>query len=357
MRDNEEIRSTIDCRILCLRLQLTQTLTPLLRKETKLVMDVHSAALEEHDLAAEKDLLRNLTRIHDQLIDHWCKVYKHPLYHSFLLTDMIQFQTELTGMLLHDYLGESYSPTTWLFNRVEALRQKNAAVERKSPDHLTQTPDSDGSEADASGGSEADGDSNDWRGSYHDGVVFPLEEMTLNVAHAEERLLFVGSEQQEGLSGAGYVTELIRRTDWKKLAETLLNDRELAGQLSLLPMIDSCLDDKKSRKVLDGIKKIEHKYFADLSSPTTYTISKHAMDLSATYPSSSCGRASFPLVGPGSPTDVSRKNRARNVFSAIAGGVKGRGPSSPKGNARASVTSADTSRIDEKALLVDLEDS
>lgn len=349
MRDNEDIRCKIHCRILCLRLQLNQTLTPLLRKETKLVMDLHYAALEERDLAAEKNLLRNLNRLHKQLIKHWCKVYKHPLYHSFLLADMIQFQTELTGMLLHDYVDESYSPTMWVSKRADTVKQKNAAVNHTSSNDLIQTCHSDGSDSDS------DGD--DWRGSYHDGVVFPLEEMTLNIAHAEERLLFAGSEQQERPSSAGYVAELIRRTDWKKLAETLLNDRELAGELVLQPMIDSCLDDKKSRKVLDGIKKIERKYFADLSSPTIYTISKHAMDLSVTYPSSSCRRASLPLVGPERPTDGSRKNRARNVFSAIAGGVKGRGPSSPKGDARASLTSADTSRLDEKALLVDLEDS
>lgn len=359
MPDNEELRSIIQYRILCLTIQLTQSLTPLLRKEMKLVIDLHSAALEEPDLAAERNVVRNLKRVHKQLRKHWCKVYKDPIHHSFLLSDMGIFQMELTGMLLHDYVGKSYSPTSWVSDRAETVRKKNAAVQHTSSDDSIQTRDSGGSAAHKNDRSDSDSDSNNWRQGYHDGIVFPLEEMTLDVAHAEERLLFAGTEQQERVSGVGYVTELIRRTDWKKLAETLLHDRQLVRDLSLQPMIELFFDDKKSRKVLDGIKRIEHKYFVVLSSPTTYTISKRAMELSARHSSNSCICASLPLAGSAHPraTDLSGKDRARGVFSAITGGFKALGRASPKENPRASLISTGTSGLDEKARLVDLEDS
>lgn len=349
-----EKREIIHIRMLCLRLQLTQTLTPLLRKETQQLLDLHSAALQE-DLAIEVNLLKNLSRLHKQLKEHWCKVYKNHLRHSFLLVNMLQFQSHLTGLLLHDYAGESYSPTEWVTLRATTVRQKNAAMRFRSSE-LAQAHDSDDVEAHDSDSSDQEGDNNDWEESYHDGIVLPLEEMTLNVAHAEERLFSAESEQQ-GLSGAGYVTELIRRTDWKKLGETLLNDRELARVLfSKKSIVEDCFDDKTSRKVFDGIKRVEQKYFVHLISPATYTISKHAMDLSARCPSSSSTCESLPLREAGGSSDVSTKDRARRVFSAIAGGIKGLGTVIPKGNPQTSHSSSNASGRDEKALLVDLED-
>ncbi|KAG8165394.1 hypothetical protein KVR01_005669 [Diaporthe batatas] len=382
---NKDVRHVIGARMACLRLQLTQSLTPLLRKETRLLLEMHSVALEEQDLASEVNILKNLDRLHKQLVQHWCKVYKNPLCHSFLLADMIQCQTHLAEMLLHDYVGESYSPTEWASNRAETIRQKKAAERYTSSDDLTQAHDSDSDSSDAhdSGGSEVheskssdahdsdgpeahdadssepDADNEDLKGDYHDGIVFPLNELALNVAHAEERLFSAEAEQLRMRSGAGYVTELIRRTDWKKLAETLLNDRELAGDLfSEEPMLNDCFDNKTSKKVLDGINKVERKYFVELSSPSKYTISKHAMDLSARYSPNSPNCASLPLSGTEKPTDVSRKDRARGVLGAIAGGIKGLGTAGPQGNSRASSgpTSTNDSKLDERALLMNLED-
>lgn len=385
MKDNErteDIRQGLDARIACLRLQLTQTLTPLLRKEAQILMRLHSAALEEKDLASEANLLQNLDRLHDQFIKHWRKVYKDPLFHSFLPADMIEFQRNLTGMLLHDYVGESYNPTKWVSNRVRTIRQMKAPMKHASSDDMMLAQDSDSSDAHEShrseaygsddseapgsdcseshgrGRSESDGSGNDWRGGYNDGIAFPLKEMTLNVplAHVEERLCFAESKEKEELSSAGYVADLLDRTDWKKLAQTLLNDRELASDLfSQEPMVEGYYDDKTSRKVLEGIKKIERKYFVDLSSPSEYTISKHATDLSARYSSSSSSCASLPRPEAENLTDVSKKDRVRSVISAIAGGIKGRGTASPKGNPRASPTSTNASGLDEKAVLINLD--
>lgn len=351
MKENRRTRRAgvvAQSRIACLNLQLTERLTPLLRKETQHVIEMHSAALQRPNLAAEVNTVKSLDRLHNQLTEHWCKVYKDPLCHSFLKADMAEFQLLLTGMLLQDYAGLPYSATSWATRRARTVRKYRAAIKYSSSDNLAQACDSDSS--------GADDDSNDLREAYYDGTVFPLEELTLNIAHAEDRLCFAGSEVQEVCSGAGYVTELIRRADWKKLAEILLNDRELARDLfSQLPIIPDCFNNKTHRKVIDGIKKIEHKYFVDLSSPSTYTISKHAQSLSARCSCSNSSHASLPLSEAENATDTFRKDRIQRIVNVIAGGIKRLGIASPERYPNASLTSTNTSGLDEKVLLVDSE--
>ncbi|KUI68641.1 hypothetical protein VM1G_03671 [Cytospora mali] len=120
--------------------------------------------------------------------------------------------------------------------------------------------------------------------TYHDGIVYPLEEMTLNRSHVEDRICLAAADHEQQQPPGGYIRRLIRQCDWQKLAQTLLNDRELALDLfAFQSLIPGCFDDNVRARVLQKMKSIECKYFTDLTlgNSAGFAISKHAMNLSA----------------------------------------------------------------------------
>lgn len=253
----ENARSAIRLRITCLSLQLEKgCLTPSLRKEMSHVIKLHSEALERPDLITDRNVAKALDLLNDCIEDHWSRVYRSYTDHSYLLGDIGQYQIFLTAILLAEYTGVPYSSHDlgdWLGHRAGIVEQHRAGVGDKTVES-----------------------------TYQDGIVFPLEELALDLYHVEDRICLAAADEKQLQPLGRHIRRLVGQCDWQKLAGTLLKDRELARDLFVFqPLLPGCFDDNVRARVLQGIERIEHKYFTDLAGPVKFTVSKHAMNLSA----------------------------------------------------------------------------
>ncbi|KUI55955.1 hypothetical protein VP1G_10785 [Cytospora mali] len=278
--NTQRARSGIKLRVTCLQLQLDlQRLTPSLRKQISHAIEVHSEALQQPDFAADQDLVSNLDNLHDRIEEHWNRVYKSYLDHSFLLGDIGQYQRFLTAILLAEYTGAPYTcydSANWVHHRAGIVEQHRAGMV-----------------------------DNNVESTYRDGIVSAADH-----------------EQQQPPGGC--IQHCIGQCDWQKLAQTLLNDRELALDLfEFQSLIPGCFDENVRARVLQNMKSIEHKYFTDLANSAGFAISKHAMSLSARRASGSPNhKSSLELEPEEFSTIVSRKSHAKSIFNTIADGIK-----------------------------------
>lgn len=272
-QDQEDlVRATLETRSAHWTIQLErEKLTPLLRKEMKDGIKAVSKALRVPRFCASVSLMERLDKQQIHIREHWCKVYKSPEVRSVLLVYISQYEVFFTGMLYEDYMLQPVNPLEALlpgnhwFSRVANLVQQHRQVDHDSK--------------------------SDEEEEYQSDVLFPLEEMNLGslAHHAENRLCAAAAARQTGAKCTGaYVSQLINACDWRTLAETLTYDRQLVTDLCseapvyfnwkwlvlLLP------------KMLGKIDDIQRTYYTNLSSPTNYTISEHAADLSARHSSS-----------------------------------------------------------------------
>ncbi|KAL1871102.1 hypothetical protein Daus18300_004847 [Diaporthe australafricana] len=318
----EVARTLLTVRIGCLETQLKDRLTPLLRREMRNIIQTHSDALKLPSFAEHIDLLESLDNLHEQFVEHWEKLHKDYASYTMLILNLVQLELFLTASLSHDYLRVPSRPDEWA---LEAAPLITAHREGKT-------------------------DENDRK--YYEDVVLPLQEMGVNVSHVENKTCLAADGKQTKRPD-GYVMYLVQAREWEKLAETLLNDRQLAIDFfdhhslgSGSYNVDTC------RRVHARIDKLEHIYFESLSSPTDFKLSRHALEVSAgkvevVYSDGTPAAPQFEKT----PSKIPRLGHARNILSAVAGSLKALG-TSPTPGSRAN-TAALGNRHDEKTPLVD----
>ncbi|KAG6363914.1 hypothetical protein INS49_009017 [Diaporthe citri] len=242
------------------------------------------------------ELLRDLDNAHDRVSEHWCKFHENYMTSSSLLAYIGLHRRFLTHFLVDEYTS------------TPALRDaKSSNVHDWACDMagLVQAH------------STAESDPNDSDLEYQRSIVSPLEEMGLNQAHVEEKIRILAAVPRG--QSCGYVRRIIRQCDWQKLAEALPDDRKLAIDLfEPRTVFESAFDEKTRSAVVKSIDNITDKYFTNLSSPTKYTLSKHAIGASAKH---SFANGSNELVIPSGGMDEVN----RSIHDIGAGGFKGLG--------------------------------
>lgn len=272
--DEELYRTTLEARIAHWRIQLQQErLTPMLQLEMLGAIQLTNEAMQKPRASANAEVVESLETLHNDITEHWCKVFKNPEDRSILMANISHYEVVFTGMLYEDYVSqsanvlESLLPGDEWFSNVSSQVQQHRELMRNSKSNHEQ-------------GTSLNEDKD-----YQENILFPLEEMCLGslVSHAENRLCTTAAARQAGAQYTGaYVPRLIQACDWQSLAETLIYDRELVTELCSYATIQlnwEWLKKKLLPQVLRTMDELERKYFTDLSSPTSYSISAHAADM------------------------------------------------------------------------------
>lgn len=295
-----DIRQLIGRRIINFEILLSDHLTPLLREQIRHAIALHRKALQHPN---SDPYLKDLSDLHDQLMEHWTKVYGDLISRAYLLQDIIMFRQFLIAELLEDYTNEPCTVDKWVLNQAKCVIEQ-------------------GDHARAEDGSVVDT-------TYQVHVVFPLEEMMLSRDHVENKLRAAAIRQ--GNSGSD-IQPLVDRRDWSNLAATLTNDRRLALKLFGEPSFDANISDAKTyQRILHGINEIKGKYFSELSDSSTFTISTHAREMSAGQASSqyNIGSPPAPLTirlsnsRPHLEDPSSRNGWTWDIYGTIVSGLKG----------------------------------
>ncbi|WEW56816.1 hypothetical protein PRK78_002271 [Emydomyces testavorans] len=261
----EDVVSKIQLRIHNLRLLLLERLTPLLRNQILHAIRLHSEALEQTNI---KSYLADLDTVHEQVMEHWTKVYGNLTSRADLLQDMVLFQQFLTAKLLEDYTQTPCKCNDFGVVLVMILDAVKDGHQKAT-------------------------------GYYQTRMVYPLEEMMLDRDHVEKKLRTAAAGQ-----AGGDVQPLIDRCDWSTLAATLMSDRELALKLNERAL-DGFTFEIMRATVLRKIDKIKSKYFAELSHPSTFTISARAREMSARQASNNTNQMSSPAPPTTAPSNTS----------------------------------------------------
>jgi hypothetical protein len=266
---NEDYRTTLDVRIALWRVQLQQErLTPLLQKEMKSAIEEMTKRVQKPQFSADADVVERLENQHNDLTEHWSKVFKNPADRSLLLVNINHYEIFLVGTLYEDYMSQPVNPLEPHLpgNHWFSARDLSSKVQ-----HCRDTKDDSTSDSDE---------------YYQENILLPLEEMDLGslVSHAENRLRTAAAARQAGSKGMGaHVSRLIQGCEWQGLAETLIYDRQVFNNLC---SHDTLYINRKwlealRPKILGRMDDLQRTYYTNLSSPTNYTISEHAMDLLA----------------------------------------------------------------------------
>lgn len=299
MENNEEqARSLVRHRITSLQIQerFVTGLTPLLLREMRHAIEIHSEALEQPDLTTNTELLRDLDNAHDRVSEHWCKLHENYMTSSSLLAYIALHQRFLTHFLVDEYTS------TPALRDAGSTNVHDWACDMAS---LIQAH------------STADSDSNDSDLEYQRSIVSPLQEMGLNEAHVEEKIRALAAVPRG--QSCDYVRRLIRQCDWQKLAEVVLKDRDLAIDLfEPRPIVESAFNERTRSIIMKSIDNTIEKYSTDLCSPTKYTLSKHAIAASTTHSSADSSDDLITLDG---GKDEVRKG----ILNISADGFKGLG--------------------------------
>ena len=253
----QEIQSTLKKRIARYYFLQRDTLTPLLHKELADALKLHEEGLQHLELITVEqdgalDKFKVLDEVDDRLTGHWERLHGDMKSRAALVANMFCYQQFLTVKLLSDYGGLPPKPLSqWFSDRIATIEKHYSATDK----------------------SDTDAD------SYEKTVVQPLEELMLNRYHVEKRMRTAATVPSYP---TGDVHRLIDQCDWKDLAATLANDRELAVTLfSAEPVEPGLWDDNTSKLALRLIDDIQGKYYARISSPSLYVANKRARDLSA----------------------------------------------------------------------------
>ena len=293
----KDIRQRIEHRIRNLKTLLLERLTPLLREQIRHAIALHTEALEHPNV---DQYLDDLDSLHDQLMEHWTKVYGDLISRAYLIQDVVLFQQFLVAKLLEDYTNEPYTVDKWVLN------QAKRAIEHEDHARLK-----DGSDVDM---------------MYQVHVVFPLEEMMLSRDHVENKLRAAAIGREHPRSD---IQPLIDRRDWSNLAAALTNDRHLALKLFGGPSFDTnILNDSTQKRILRTIDEIKGKYFSELSDSSTFAISTYAREMSTRHTSNDTNHGSpltpltiAPLETRNHLKDPSKNGFVWGIYDTIASGL------------------------------------
>ncbi|KAL9103075.1 MAG: hypothetical protein Q9163_001841 [Psora crenata] len=237
----------INHRILDLKTLLFLSLTPLLREQIRAAISLHSKAL---DAAETGPFIDDLNALYGQVADHWKKINQNITVAASLKQSMLTFQAFLVSKLLEDYANEPYRLDPGMRTIVECVVEQT--------DHSRQANEGEGGTSYAQG--------------YYKSFIFPLEEMILNREHVEKKLR--AAAERQGNPGSD-IEPLVKRCDWPDLAATLVYDRELANRLFHARAYRFAEHDT----VIQGIDRMQKRYFAELKSATEFTINTRAHGL------------------------------------------------------------------------------
>ena len=219
---------------------LTQNPTPLLQQQLSHAMAKHQQALESSDI---NPFVQDLDTLHAQIEEHWARVYSDMHITASLLWDINMFQRFLRSKLLEDYANEPYEVSGRMLSLAESTaKQDKHRLAGPTKEHST-IPDE----------------------QYRDHVIFPLEESKLDRDYVENKLRAVAARQ--GRPGND-IQPLIDACDWTKLAAVLISDRDIVTKLTQRSETFA----EVSKKILDGINRVQNKYFTSLSGPSTFTL-------------------------------------------------------------------------------------
>ncbi|ROV90219.1 hypothetical protein VMCG_10250 [Cytospora schulzeri] len=318
----EPVRGVIYQRIARYQILFFDCMTPLLKKELNNAISVHSDVLQLPQLKSG-DLNRilyqiaDLDTLDDRLMDHWTKVHGNLVSRAALLLDICLFQMFLTAKLLEDYMGKSYNAVPWVLGQANVVEQHSAGTAN------------DGSKTAA----------------YQVHIIYPVEELSLNRIHVENKLKAAAARQQHP---GGDIQRLIDQCDWPNLATALINDRELAAELfQQTPLNPECFNANTGKKVLLRIDEVTAKYFTQLTSSSIYTLSKQAIHRSA--------RRGSSTTDPTTPDILRYKEEpalvagAKSLYDRLANGLRLGGTST---KLRSLAHTASSASLDEKSRLM-----
>lgn len=333
---SQEVRSVLSVRITGYKLLLLDYQTPLFHNELLDAIKLHEEALQRPEpTPAERervlDQLGLLDKMDARLDKHWKGLQRDMNSRSSLLANIATYQRHLGAWLMIEYTGkqipELHDWATRLVRRIDNITSGIGSVDE------------------------------DFR-LYQQTVVRPIKEMMLNREHVERRLR---AAARGSTHPAGEVHRMIDECDWPNLALALVNDRELAATLfGARQLNDGFWSPQFGKLVLHKIDSMRDKYFSELSTPTKYTLSRRARDLSLKKAARDARRSSSPPATPPasdrhaeeSPAVAAAKGVCNKVFSGLGlarAGVslrsivrRGSSATSPEGNLDSTTQLIDT---------------
>lgn len=296
----QEVRSELSKRIAGYRLLLVEYHTPLFRNELLDAIKLNEEALKSPDptpaeLERVLDQLGVLDRMDERLHKHWDELQKSMSSRTVLLANISTYQRYLGAWLILDYAGKHAGKRyDWASSMVKIIDDVGSGVGSVDEDFRR----------------------------HQQTFVRPLKEMMLNQDHVERR---VRAAAAGSTHPTGEIHLLIDQCDWQNLAASVVHDRELAVALfdakPINPEIWSATFGKSVMQLIDGIRD---KYFTELSTPTKYTLSKRARDLSAKKAARAGRRSSSTPPSPGSVGHAEESPAvaaAKSVYNKVVSGL------------------------------------
>lgn len=296
----EEVRAELSKRIAGYRFLLVEYHTPLFRNELLDAIKMNEEALKSPDpTPAERervfDQLGVLDKMDDRLQKHWGELQKSMSSRTVLLANISNFQRYLGAWLILDYAGKHAGKRyPWASDLVKRIDEVGSGVSSFDQDFKR----------------------------HQQTFVRPLKEMMLNQDHVERR---VRAAAAGSTHPTGEIHLLIDQCDWQNLAASVVNDRELAVALfDATPIIPECWSAEFGKSVMLLIDGIRDKYFTELSTPTEYTLSKRARDLSAKKTARADRQSSSTPPSPdsvGNAEESSAVAAAKSVYNKVVSGL------------------------------------
>lgn len=271
-------------------------MTPLLRKEINHAADLHAAAIDQPDLD-DLDTRAKLAALYQDLTTHWAQLYGNMTQRVYVINNIASFQKILLSKFVEDYsrVPCQLSPILFAF-----VLERFGFMENHDP------------------GTRTDGID-----FYGELVVLPLKEMMVDHRYVQTIIRAIATSATEGEHRPGQVEHLVHQRNWQGLARTIINDRQLALDFfthnkPMSTMFD--WGDEISAEILNGLDAVQNTYFAELSSPSAYTLTSYATDLS------SKGTPALDDAPPhAGPAQESWASLARGVCQSIADRLQGGG--------------------------------
>lgn len=255
----QEIRLILSSRVTGYQLLLLDYVTPLLRKELQDATKQHEEMLQKPDPTTpseERDALRqlgHLDSLDDQLSKHWEELHQGLVYRTALFANIMAYQGFLSTTILLDYTGRSLREAgldSWALGRTEMLDIHEKGVGESQKDIKL----------------------------YQQMVATPIRELMVDQGHVERRIRIAAAEPYP----TGEIYRLVDECDWSTLAVMLVRDRELATTVyGEKPLDRNSYNENVAKTVFLKMDEIRDRYFIEISSPSTYTTSKHAQERTA----------------------------------------------------------------------------
>ncbi|KAI3401518.1 hypothetical protein diail_10952 [Diaporthe ilicicola] len=188
----------------------------------------------------------------DRLKEHWAELHKNMHSRILLQAHVWEHQSSLGSMLIMDCAGKPFQDhgfASEIVGRVDEFCSGEGKIEAYSKYGFK---------------------------VYNQSSLRPLREMMLSRDHVEKRL---GTAAAGPSYPTGEIHRLVDQCDWQSLAAAVFNDRETAAVVFRpRPLDPKFWGDRIGKTVLRKIDDTKDKYFAELSGPTTHTLTKHARE-------------------------------------------------------------------------------